>query len=348
MAFEKQKRVTVPWFNLNYKRVTHQDSFWDYLPVINHLRLGKERKGISDLWNIILLIFSQWHANKDIRDITDYLNRIEKTSREYYDKSRKLKQFKELRYYHLLIFLINYLNSVMDVKNSAEDNSFLGIYYAYNAFNHKSYCESPNGYEPFQATRGGTYWGLRFGYQNRFEYYADMVFPTVIASTVTIFNITWYTDFVIPYKNIKFYLGLGFNQIEYHDDPKKISAGGCGLGFHPRIGISYLLNKNHYFRFNIIPYLIWGNVKCSDPEGSRLPGKNRDYERTIGRSFGDNFGLQFLYSLKISSHLYLKINLIYSKVTEPGGLFTENNIKMQLNERNSYMRSFDLSLNYVF
>ncbi len=246
---------------------------------------------------------------------------------------------------------MNYINSVVDAFTTKNDNGFLGIYYAYDMFHFSSYAEAPFGIVPSEAIRSGGYYGFIFGYRNMFEYYSDMMSPSVITANVSMFSMNWSNDFIVPYKfykNLDLYVGLGFNQIEYHDNSNQISTGGCGLGFHPRVGVSYLLNEKHYFRLNVIPYMIWGNVKFSDPGKTGTEGKDGGHERTISRDIGDDYGVQLIYGLKLFKRLYLKTNLTISKVTESGGDFVEGNTTFHLDKHSSYMESIDFSLNYAF
>lgn len=351
-----QDSSVLPWFDTTYKEYSIKDEnvfkrAINFIPVINHLYSGQWRKGVSDLWNFAMLGIQNWHIDEDIVKHKQMLRTVQPQSRQYDESTRKTKQFEELRTYFSMMILMNYLNSVLDAFTAKDDNSFLGVYYAGNGFSHNSYAESASGIVPFNAIRSGSYWGIVFGYQNMFEYYADMISPTVIVSSTSIFSMTWSSDFIVPYKftkNLDFYLGLGFNQIEYHDENNMISSGGCGLGFHPRIGVSYLLNKQHYFRLNVVPYMFWGNVKGSDPAKTGVEGKSGGHERTIIRDFADDYGFQFIYGLKIFKRLYLKTNFVFSKVTESGGDFVENNTLIHLDKHSSYMNSLDLSLNYAF
>ena len=351
-----REKSPVPWFYETYKekKIKEESSVKrviNFIPAVNHFYSGQWRKGISDIWNIVMLAFGDWHTGTDLNKLNENIRTSPATSRTYAEAKNKIRQFEDLKTGWGMMILMNYINSVVDAFTSDNDNGFLGAYYAYDIFHYSGFAEDRFGIVPGEAVRQGSYWGFTFGYRNIFEYSSDMMSPTILISSTSIFSMNWYSDFIVPYKfhkNLDLYAGLGFNQIEYHDENAQISTGGCGLGFYPRIGVSYLFKERHYFRLTYAPWLLWGNVKFSDPEKTGTEGKSGGHERTISRDWGDNYGFQFIYGLKLFRQLYLKTNITVSKVAEAGGDFIEGSTVFHLDKHFSYMQSLDLSINYAF
>ncbi|HCJ67320.1 MAG TPA: hypothetical protein DHV62_08380 [Elusimicrobia bacterium] len=347
----------IPWFTqpeekTNLPKNTTLKTILNFIPTVNHFSAGKWRKGTSDIWNFVILAKALTEPADNIDKFTKQLETTSPTSRSYAELSAKIKQFKELRNYFCVMVLMNYFNSVLDAFSSNDDKSFLGAFYALDSINYNSYVATKTGYTPSTLTKTYPHWGFIFGYRNRFEYYANMFSPTIVNSNTTIVYINWYSDFIIPYKhkkNLDFYLGLGFIESDYHERDTKVGVGG-GIGFHPRVGASYILKNAHYFRVNLMPYLIWAKVRFNLAEKTDLLVEEgyEDNERPFNQKFGDNYGIQFIYRYKILKRIYLQTIYDFSKVTEPAGDYLEGNISIHRNKQSSYLHRVDCSLNYSF
>ncbi|MBI5882334.1 MAG: hypothetical protein HZB91_04435 [Elusimicrobia bacterium] len=245
---------------------------------------------------------------------------------------------------------MNYINSILDLSTSDDDESFFSAFAAFNAFRYDTHMTMSDGYRAVDVAKAGTYSGLNFGYRGIFEVYAKMFLPILPGMRMQYAN--FYTDYVIPYRpheQVGFYAGLGFNAGGYN--APDVMYGG-GLGLHPRIGVSYEPQRSHYFRLNLIPHMFWNEVITKDPSRSDMPKEYYDL-RFASQSFGDNFGAELIHRHKYSKRWFIQTMLDFSHVTEPAGDYIElkpdnSTVSIHRPKESSEMIRLDLSLNYQF
>jgi len=311
----------------------------NFIPSYGHFSKGQWRKGISDLWNVFMAIWCIAEPNETInrwQEDIDY--RLNPDSYEYKIKLKNIKVYRELQYWMGGMILLNYINSILDIKQSDDDISFLGLYLATHCFNYDTYILTDAGPFPYSGREFGYHFGFIFGYRHIFEYYAKMIFPR---PGVRYFH--WYSDYVIPIgrKNTETYLGIGFSAADYIDNldwDKVDKVVNRGARFYPRIGIGYILHQ-HQIKLIIFPYYIFSGTRAYDTDTY----KNNFYkeERMFRGKIGENFGFQFVYRFNAAKHLYFELLYEFSKIREPE---VENYQK----EQNLYFHNFDFSLNYEF
>lgn len=320
----------------------------NFIPSVGHFNSGQWRKGASDIWNTISILWFIAEPNAHFRKMEEDIGYYEPGTRNYVITSRNLEIERDMQKILLSMVVLNYVNSVIDCFNSKNDESFFSAFFAMNMFHYNTYITMANGYMPIDVTKAGPYVGFNFGYRSIFEFYAKMFFPSPGRRMQ---YAHFYTDYIIPLKSkrdLEFYMGLGFNAGGY--DAKDIQYGG-GLGLYPRVGASYILKENHYFRFNIAPYMFWNEIITKDTTKSDMDGGYYDM-RFSRQPFGDNFGFEFIYRYEFSKRLFIQAIFDFSNLTEPAGDFINHKEDKETfihrNKESSQMLRFDFSMNYKF
>jgi len=318
----------------------------NFVPPAGHFRSGQWRKGASDLWNGISLLWFIAEPNNTIKAWNDKITREEPTSRNYALFENNLKLYRHLQYCLFAMVFMNYINSVADCFYSENDDAFFGAFVAVQGIDHNSYIDRSWDDVPNRDFAYAPYGGLTFGYRGLFEFYAKMFFPNAL-SPITFCNL--YSDYIIPFKirdELDFYIGIGLVAGGYEKADAGTSYVG-GLGSGPQIGCSYILQNRHYFRMTVIPYQIWSEVKCFEaiPEDSSFYSDNPRFSQ---QPFGDNFGAEIIYRYRLGSKFYAETLCQFSQLVEPGGEYIENGEEISIDRRTSSIIRLDLSINYEF
>ncbi len=330
-------------------------SILDFVPSYGHFRRGEWQKGISDLWNVFMVVWAIAEPNETIsrwqRDVDEGYCTGTVQCKVFSDNIPIMRQF---QYCMLGLAIIDYVNSLLDLAHPSRDSeSFFGAFGAYDVFNYDTFVTTPLGFQPYDGADKGIYGGLIFGYRSTFEWYMKMFLPQPGVS----YSI-WYTDYVIPSKRwdgLTYYLGVGACGGSYKSTldwnrVSKVVEGGIGL--HLRLGASYRLSDKHFVRLTLAPVTMWQNIRAFDKKIYE-DRSGSDYSRLTRGCFPKNFGFQLLYRYNISSRFYIETLFSYSRATEHEDDYTEllgdgTTLHIHRNEQTSYRRRLDVSLNWRF
>jgi len=311
------------------------------IPGYGHFSKGQWRKGVSDLWNVFMAIWAIAEPNATIarwQEDVDY--NLTPGSFEYEVKRKNIPLYRELQYWLEAMTLLNYINSVLDARDSEDDASFFGPFIAVHSFSYRTCIYTKDGLPlTYNGNDTGSYLGLTFGYRKVFEYYAKMIFPLA-----GIRYINFYTDYIVPLhsRNLELYLGLGFLANCYVDDvdwDKVNKVIERGTHFHPRFGIAYA-SKQHLFKLTLMPYHIYVGTKAYDTAICEK-GSVYEEERIFRGKIGEDYAVQFTYRFTLPRRLYLEFFYDFVKEREP-------ELQPYHGARDLYFHNFDLSLNHQF